>query len=142
MKHIFKKSIILLLLFQLCAITADSQRFRTVSGESRNQLLNKITSVSSRMNTMECRFEQTQKMQALSQVVKSEGYMQYQKPGCMRWQYTAPTNYCFIVNNGKTVMKQVGKTIRNQGTKVFAGISKMVLSGISGNGLIDEKNSI
>jgi len=65
--------------------------------------------------------------------------MYYKKQDCLRWEYLKPDNYCFIVNHGKVVMKRDGKTSQNSEVKLFGKISKIILSGISGNNIVDTK---
>jgi hypothetical protein len=133
-------SILALLFFAPLSLSA--QRFTPASADKQKECLNRIVATSSQMSTMECRFEQTQKSKALMGEEKSEGYMQYRKPDCMRWQYEKPTDYSFVVNRGKAVMKKGGKSVRNGAVRVFAHISKMVLSSISGKNVVDEKNFV
>jgi outer membrane lipoprotein carrier protein len=138
----FKRILFIQIIFSFVSISVYAQKLAEISGNAARVYLSQIAETSNRMNTMECNFEQIQSMRALTSKNRSEGIMQYKKPNCMRWQYDSPTSYCFIVNKGKVVMKQNGKSIRNGSVRVFSHISKMVLSSITGNNVIDEKNFI
>jgi outer membrane lipoprotein-sorting protein len=134
--------VVLLAVLSLSAGNVVAQKMSAVSPEHKDAYLRKIAETTGQMGTMECHFVQTQKLQALASAAKSEGFMLYKRPACMRWQYTSPTNYCFILNNGKAVMKRDGRSMRGEGTKAFARIGRMVLASISGRSVVDDKNFI
>ena len=137
----FSKVSIILMVVAFCnVIPGMAQNFTQVSDVHRDAYLKKIQNTSGNIQTLECDFQQSQKIMALSSIVKSEGKMYYKKQDCLRWEYLKPDNYCFIVNHGKVVMKRDGKTSQNSEVKLFGKISKIILSGISGNNIVDTKN--
>ena len=51
---------------------------------------------------MACNFVQTKSMRMVRSKITSRGNMYYSKPNKLRWEYTSPYRYTFILN-GQTV---------------------------------------
>ena len=89
------------------------------------------------MTAMQCQFTQTKSMKLLSREMKSEGVMYFKKPDKLRWQYTSPYDYTFILNGDKVRIKSTKSTqdINVQGNKMFRQITSIILNSITGDGL-------
>ncbi len=132
----------ILYLFLWGVSTVSGQDFSPVSKEKSQEILTRISSISKQIETLECNFVQYRTVAVLSEVAKSEGKMYYKRSSQMRWEYQNPDPYCFVVSNGKSVLKKNGKTDRGNGARIFGEISKMILTCISGSKLVDETKFI
>ena len=122
----------------LCSLSTSAQTRTTA--EEQKQILERIDQAASEMKTMQCDFTQTKSMALLSTEMKSNGKMYFQSPSKLRWQYLAPYDYTFILNNDQVQLKSTKSTknIDVKGNKMFRQITDIILNCITGAGL---KNS-
>ena len=108
-----------------------------LTAQQQNQILEKIEKAASASTTMQCEFTQTKSMKLLSKEMQSKGMMYFKQPNKLRWQYTSPYDYTFIMNGDKVTMKSSKSTqnIDVQGNKIFRQITKIILNCITGGGL-------
>lgn len=108
-----------------------------LSADRQKQILERIDKAAAEMTTMECDFTQTKTMQLLSTDMQSNGKMYFQRPSKLRWQYLAPYDYTFILNNDKVQLKSAKSTknIDVKGNKMFRQITDIILNCITGAGL-------
>lgn len=105
--------------------------------DQQKEIIQKIDKSASAMTAMQCQFTQTKSMKLLSREMKSEGVMYFKKPDKLRWQYTSPYDYTFILNGDKVRIKSTKSTqdINVQGNKMFRQITSIILNSITGDGL-------
>jgi outer membrane lipoprotein-sorting protein len=108
--------------------------------EEYRRLLDDIAAASAQTGTLECRFVQRQKLSGLSDEAVSEGRLYYKRDNLMRWEYTKPESYAFIVNAGKVVQVRDGVVQKGEGAALFGRIAKLILPGISGKNIVNEKD--
>jgi len=103
----------------------------------QKNVIERIDKAASAMNSMQCKFTQTKKMKILSKAMQSTGTMHYKSPNQLRWQYTSPYNYTFIINNNKVFIKSGKSTqkIDTQENKIFRQITKIILDCVTGGGI-------
>ena len=108
-----------------------------LTAEQQKQILERIDKAASEMQTMQCSFTQTKTMELLSTDMKSNGKMYFQRPTKLRWQYLAPYDYTFILNEDKVQLKSTKSTknIDVKGNKMFRQITDIILNCITGAGL-------
>ena len=108
-----------------------------LTAEQQKQLVEKIDKAASAMKSMQCDFTQTKRMKLLKREMKSTGVMYFKQPDKLRWQYTAPYDYTFIMNGDKVHIKSTKSTqdINVQGTKIFRQITNIILNTVTGGGL-------
>jgi len=108
-----------------------------LTAEQQKQIIEKIDKAAQTMTSMQCEFTQTKSMKLLSKEMQSKGLMYFKQPNKLRWQYTAPYDYTFIMNGDKVTMKSAKSTqnIDVQGNKMFRQITKIILNSITGGGL-------
>jgi len=108
-----------------------------LTAQQQNQILEKIEKAASASTSMQCDFTQTKSMKLLSKEMQSKGMMYFKQPNKLRWQYTSPYDYTFIMNGDKVTMKSSKSTqnIDVQGNKIFRQITKIILNCITGGGL-------
>ncbi|MBR5325904.1 MAG: outer membrane lipoprotein carrier protein LolA [Prevotella sp.] len=108
-----------------------------LTAEQQKQLVEKIDKAASAMKSMQCDFTQTKSMKLLKKEMKSNGVMYFKQPNKLRWQYTSPYDYTFIMNGDKVRIKSTKSTqdINVQGNKILRQITNIILNTVTGGGL-------
>lgn len=122
------KKIIFTLLMLLSVTASFSQNY------TQAQVRQRINSVATHTNSMTCDFVQTKTLHMLKSKVVSYGNMYYSKPNKLRWEYTSPYHYIFILN-GQTVWLKNSKgnsKINVAQSKMFKEITRIMMSSVLG----------
>ncbi len=92
-----------------------------------------------RMRTMQCDFVQTKTMRLLGDKMVSKGKMYYSTGNKLRWEYTTPYQYVFVMNQNKVLLKKGGKSqvIDVNQSKIFKEITRIMMNSVLGNCLSD-----
>ena len=108
-----------------------------LTAEQQKQIIEKIDKASASMKAMQCDFTQTKSMKMLKKEMQSKGVMYFKSPDKLRWQYTSPYDYTFIMNGDKVSLKSAKSTknIDVQRNKMFRQITDIILKSITGGGL-------
>jgi outer membrane lipoprotein-sorting protein len=108
-----------------------------LTAEQQKQIIEKIDQTASAMKGMQCDFVQTKRMKLLSKEMQSKGIMYFKRPNKLRWQYIAPYDYTFILNDDKVQIKssKSTKNIDVQGNKMFRQITNIILNSVTGGSL-------
>lgn len=127
---------ILTILLLLCTTTLCTY------AQSRQQMLDAIASATAQIRDMECDFVQTKNIRLLNRSMVSRGHMSYRQPDKLRWEYTTPYTYVFVVNGNKVQIlnnkrKDVIDVDRN---KMFREIVNIMLSTVAGTCLGDQSS--
>jgi outer membrane lipoprotein carrier protein len=121
----------LIILFTVCCplITAYAQQ-------------KEILQVAATVRTMQCDFVQTKHLRLLNSAMVSEGRMYYQQSNRLRWEYTAPYTYTFILNGQKVLLKNSRRqdVVDTSQNKLFREIARMMMSSVTGQNLADSKD--
>ena len=110
--------------------------------QSRQLMLDIIASTTAQTRDMECDFVQTKKIKLLNRSMVSRGHMSYRQPDKLRWEYTTPYTYVFVVNGSKVQIlnnnrKDVIDVDRN---RMFREIVNIMLSTVAGTSLGDRSS--
>lgn len=129
---------------RLAAILAVCLLPFLASAQNEKQIIEKINKASSEMKSLECDFVQTKYLTILDDKMVSQGKMYYQQPNMLRWEYTTPYKYTFILNSDKVVLKNSNRTdvIDVNQNKVFKEIARLMMNSILGKSLSDEKSFV
>jgi len=125
--------IILSLIFSLCtAFTAVAQR----------DAIDEISKAAQSINTIQCDFTQTKKLQMLSNAMISKGKMWCSQPNRLRWEYTSPYASTFILNNEKILFKndKRSNTINANRHKRIREMIRIMIPSNLGKSLAEEKD--
>ena len=108
-----------------------------LTSQQQQQILDRIEKSSSATTSMQCEFTQTKRMKLLKKEMTSKGVMYFKKNDKLRWQYTSPYDYIFILNGDKVRIKSAKSTkdIDVQKNKMFRQITGIILNSITGGGL-------
>lgn len=130
---------ILFFLFALCL------GFSTASAQQKvdeAKVKKQIGAVASSMKSMQCDFVQTKYVKLLNEKMVSRGKMYYQQSNKLRWEYTSPYSYTFVLNGSKVLISKGNRSdvINVNQSKVFKEIARIMMNSVVGNCLNDKKD--
>ena len=133
-----RKYTVLVMGWVLCSASLSAQ-YQNATEEQKKELISKIVQVSNEMNTMQCDFTQVKELSFMDEKITSEGKMAFKKTNKIRWEYTKPYQWVFSMDGQNVSMTTGGKTntIPANQSKMFNEISKVMIGGVSGSGLVD-----
>lgn len=136
------KTYLFTLILSLLTCMTSAQTYRKASTAEEKQISEKVAANASSMKTMTCNFEQTKELSFLNDKSISKGLLFYKRPNKIRWEYKHPYSYLFIMNGEKVILQSGNNKneINLNSSKQFQQISKIILGGVSGNGLTDSKD--
>ena len=113
-----------------------------IAQQNETQIRQAITQAASAMKTMQCDFTQTKHLKMLNDKMTSKGRMYYQQTNRLRWEYTSPYSYTFILNDDKVLLKnaQRNDVIDVNKNKLFREIARIMMNSVVGTSLTDDKN--
>ena len=105
-------------------------------------MIEQINKASAGMQSLECDFVQTKFLNILDDKMVSKGKMYYQQSDKLRWEYTSPYTYTFILNQNQVLLKNDSRSdvIDVNQNRIFKEIARMMMNSIVGNCLSDEKS--
>jgi len=96
--------------------------------------IKKISAAAAALKTMQCDFVQTKHLKMLGDEMVSKGKMYCSQPDKLRWQYTTPYQYTFVLNANKVSITK-GKrndVIDVQKNKMFKEIARIMMNTVLG----------
>ena len=139
-----KRLLILLFVFVSVHLSLMAHCNATLSSreQSEAQIRQAITQAASGMKTMQCDFTQTKHLKMLNDKMTSKGRMYYQQTNRLRWEYTSPYSYTFILNDDKVLLKnkQRNDVIDVNKNKLFREIARIMMNSVVGTSLTDDKS--
>ena len=117
--------------------------FLSTSAQTLNeaQIRQRVNQTAAAMKTMQCDFVQTKHLKMLNDAMVVHGKMYYQQSSMLRWEYTDPYSYIFVLNGDKVLLKnqQRNDVIDVKQNKMFREIAHIMMSSVVGNCLSDNK---
>jgi len=106
------------------------------------QIISQINTAASKMTSMQCDFVQTKTVKLLNDKMVSKGKMYYQQQNKLRWEYTSPYTYTFILNGSKVSLKKKNRNdvIDVNQNKMFREIVNIMMNSVVGKCLSDKKS--
>lgn len=120
----------------LCLLNLSAQKVNEANVKQQ------INAIASKMKTMQCDFVQTKYLKMLNDKMVSRGKMYYQQSNKLRWEYTSPYTYTFVLN-GSRVLISKGKrndVINVNQSKFFKEIARIMMNSVVGKCLTDSKD--
>lgn len=104
--------------------------------------LQEISKAAASISTMQCEFIQTKTLKMLGDKMVSKGYMYCQQLDKLRWEYTSPYRYTFILNGNKVLLKKGNRNdvIDVNQNKMFKEIARIMMNSVLGKCLTDKKD--
>jgi len=133
-----KKYQILLFSLFVCSVSLLAQ-YQNATEEQKKEIISKISQASGSMNTMQCEFTQVKELSFIDDQLSSKGKMFYKKTNKIRWEYAEPYQYVFSMDgkNGRMTVGGKTTTVPANQSKLFNELSKVMVSSVSGTGLVD-----
>lgn len=131
-----KRVLFFLMALCLCLLNLSAQKV------DEAKVKQQINAVASKMKTMQCDFVQTKYLKMLNDKMVSRGKMYYQQSNKLRWEYTYPYTYTFVLN-GSRVLISKGKrndVINVNQSKFFKEIARIMMNSVVGKCLTDSKD--
>lgn len=130
------KKITLFLIVLFISISLSGQT--KLSDSESKVVIEKIEKSGFGMESIHCDFVQTKKMKLLKKEMVSKGVMYFQHPNKLRWQYTSPYEYIFLLNGDKVDLKSAksSQSIDIKENKMFRQIAVIVLGSVTATNLM------
>ena len=108
--------------------------------QSQESIIRQIEQVSSATKSVECSFVQTKHVKLLNDKMVSYGKMYYSAPSLLRWEYTSPYTYTFILNQHQVLLKSAQRqdVVDVNNSKMFKEIVRLMMSSVVGSCLSDD----
>ncbi len=134
--NIMEKHIVCLFMLSFALITANAQSLKKASPEQSKKMLETVEKNVSAVKSIQCEFQQVKSVSLLNDKIVSKGKM-YFSNGKLRWEYTTPYSYIFIVNGQEVLIKSNDKTrkIDAQSSQMFKKIAQLIANTVSGANL-------
>lgn len=102
---------------------------------SEQDMIKAIARSAEAVSTLQCDIVQTKHMRMMRRDMVSKGSMKYSRPDRLRWEYTSPYAYTFLLNGTKVVLcKDVVDVARN---KMMKEITSVMIGTMTGTALTD-----
>ena len=129
---------LLLVCFALCVVTLTV----SAQGDNEAEIRHQIESAAVSMKTMQCDFVQTKYLRMLNDKMVSTGKMYYQQSDKLRWEYTSPYTYAFVLNGSKVLISKGSRSdvINVNQSKFFKEIARIMMNSVVGKALNDKRD--
>lgn len=114
----------------------------TAQTPNEQQIISEISKSTSAIKTIQCEFVQTKSLKMLGDKMVSKGKMYCQQPSKLRWEYTSPYTYTFILNDNNVMLKSGSRSdvIDINQNKMFKEIARIMMNSVLGKLLTDKKD--
>ena len=131
-----KRVLFSLMALCLCLLNLSAQKINEAKVKQQ------INAVASKMKTMQCDFVQTKYLKMLNDKMVSRGKMYYQQSNKLRWEYTFPYTYTFVLNGSKVLISKGKRSdvINVNQSKFFKEIARIMMNSVVGKCLTDSKD--
>ena len=134
----------LLLTFSMacCCLCLSAQTLKKATEAEAKVMVTEISKTAASIRTLACNFTQVKTLSFLNDKMTSQGRMCYDASGKLRWEYTSPYTYTFILN-GQQVHIQSAKnrqTIDIRQSRLFQGIAQVMMNSVTGRNLTSNKD--
>ena len=108
--------------------------------QSKTEVMDMLTQTAASMQCMQCRFTQQKNMAMLAEPTVSEGFMSYNMPDKMRWEYTTPYAFALVVDGEKITKITDGteEVLDAKSGRMYQGIVSIIMSSATGKKLFDK----
>ena len=125
-----------------CCLWLSAQTLKKATEAEAQAMVAEISKTAASIRTLTCNFTQVKTLSFLNDKMTSQGRMCYDASGKLRWEYTSPYTYTFILN-GQQVHIQSAKnrqTIDIRQSRLFQGIAQVMMNSVTGRNLTSNKD--
>lgn len=133
---------ILLAVFILISYQLSAQNTAMSAAEAK-AFVNKLSSETKALKTLQSDFLQTKKMDFLDKSIITQGRMSLQSPNALSWKYTKPYQYSIVFKNNKIYINDQGKkSTLDAKSKTFEKINQLIVGSSNGKMFSDPEFKI
>lgn len=117
-------------------VPASAQEgLKELSAEQAAVAAEEINRAAAEAKSISCNFVQEKRMKMMKKSLISRGSMLYKAPSMLRWEYTEPYSYLFIIKDNivSTLFKGKVSRIDAGRNKIFGEIVKIMLGSVTGS---------
>lgn len=106
------------------------------------EIIRKINATATSMKTMQADFVQTKHVKMLGDKLVSRGRMYYRQADRLRWEYTTPYAYTFVLNGQRVLLRkgQRSDVMDTKQNKMFREIARLMMNTVTGQSLTSGKD--
>ncbi|MBR5688695.1 MAG: outer membrane lipoprotein carrier protein LolA [Prevotella sp.] len=129
MRHIL--TIILLVLAQAGVLAQTEKKATAAEAE---MMIAAVNRTAEGIHTLQGRFTQVKTMSFLNDKMTSTGMLYLTDKGQLRWEFTSPYSYIFIINDNQVTIRSGKKTqnIDMKSSRLFEGIARIMVNSMTG----------
>ena len=130
------RNVISVILLTFMSLSCYAQKF------TEDDAIIEISEAAAALHTMHCNFTQTKSLKMLGENMVSKGKLDCNQPDKLRWEYTMPYNYIFILNGTHVEIKKDKQSdvIDVNQNKLFKEIVRIMMNSLLGKCLSDKKS--
>lgn len=130
------KRYLYILLLLLCLAPAVAQTTQ------EQRAIQQISRAAATLKSMQADFVQTKHLKMLGDKMVSRGRMCYQQSDKLRWEYTSPYAYTFVLNGNRVMVKKGTRrdVIDVNQNKMFKEIARIMMNSVVGKCLTDKQS--
>jgi outer membrane lipoprotein carrier protein len=108
--------------------------------QSNSEIVQQIDRACTEMRSLDCDFTQTKHIKLLNDEMISYGKMYFSQPNMLRWEYTSPYTYTFVINANQVLLKNAQRedVLDVNNNKMFKEIARLMMGSVVGSCLTDE----
>ena len=124
-------TIILLVLAQAGVLAQTEKKATAAEAE---MMIAAVNRTAEGIHTLQGRFTQVKTMSFLNDKMTSTGMLYLTDKGQLRWEFTSPYSYIFIINDNQVTIRSGKKTqnIDMKSSRLFEGIARIMVNSMTG----------
>lgn len=132
--------ITILLIVLLTAVSAAVAG--PLSAARQQEVVAQINRTAAATKHISCQFTQVKHLHMLNDRLEAKGRMYFSQPNKLRWEYTTPYQYLFILSGSKVYVGSNGRhdVIDTDQNRVFKEIARIMMSTVTGTALSNTKD--
>ena len=128
------RQVLTIILLWLASTGVWAQTEKKVTGAEAEQMIAAVNRTAEGIHTIQGRFTQVKTMSFLNDKMTSTGMLYLTDKGQLRWEFTTPYSYIFIINDNKVTIRSGKKTqnIDMKSSRLFEGIARIMVNSMTG----------
>ena len=129
------------MLLCLAVAGAAAQTEKKATAAESEAMIAAVNQAAAGIQTLQGQFTQVKTLSFLNDKMTSSGVLYLTDSGQLRWEFTDPIPYIFIINDGKVAIRSGQKTqnIDLKSNRLFEGIARIMVNSMTGKCL--ERNA-
>ena len=117
-----------------CCLWLSAQTLKKATEAEAKVMVAEISKTAASIRTLACNFTQVKTLSFLNDKMTSQGRMCYDASGKLRWEYTSPYTYTFILNGQQVHIQSIRQS------RLFQGIAQVMMNSVTGRNLTSNKD--